>query len=123
MRKMKTPCEVMNKFYLPSIRAMIARDLSQNYNCTQMKIADWLGVTQAAISQYLSSKRAVTEQMLQNRPEVTEIIKDLTTKLMNGEKDNFNSTKEVCRICKTLKLCEEGYEAVKSFQTVKYKEV
>jgi predicted transcriptional regulator len=121
---MRTPCEIINKFYLPSIRALIARDLSENYNCTQMKIAEWLGVTQAAISQYLSSKRAVTEQMLEKRPEVTEYIKDLTAKLMNGDNnESVDMTKEMCRICRTLNLCEEGLTTLKDISRVKYQEL
>jgi predicted transcriptional regulator len=88
-----------------------------------MKIADWLGVTQAAISQYLSSKRAVTEQMLQKRPEVTELIRGIAAKLVNADKGSVDMNKEVCRICRTLNLRGEDYEAVKRFQTVKYQEV
>nr|MDO8081878.1 XRE family transcriptional regulator [Candidatus Freyarchaeota archaeon] len=117
---MRTPCEVMNKFYLPSIRAMIAKELSETYNCTQMKIAEWLGVTQAAISQYLSSKRAVAEQMLKTRPAVNEFVREITAKLMNGEEEKVNMTKEMCKLCSTLKLCE-AYGIPRSYQTVRYR--
>ncbi|MGQ9721602.1 MAG: transcriptional regulator [Candidatus Jordarchaeum sp.] len=112
---MKTPCEVLSKIYLPSIRAMIARELIETHKCTQMKIADWLGVTQAAISQYLSSKRADTERILNNKPIVITYIKEISEKLANGEKEKFDITKEICRICNLLKLKEEAIETPKRY--------
>lgn len=120
MDRMTTPCEIMNKFYLPHIRAMIAKELSETHNCTQIKIARWLGVTQAAISQYLSSKRAFNEQMIKTGPELTESIKEIAAKLVNGAEKNFNVPKEICKLCNTLKLCE-AYGTAKSISTVKYR--
>ncbi|MEM2145026.1 MAG: hypothetical protein QW279_06680 [Candidatus Jordarchaeaceae archaeon] len=115
---MTTPCEIMNKFYLPHIRAMIAKELSENYNCSQIKIAKWLGVTQAAVSQYLSSKRAVNEKILKTAPTLIDSIKDIAAKLVNGE-EKVNIGKEICNLCNTLKLCEV-YET-KSLQTFRFK--
>jgi predicted transcriptional regulator len=112
---MRTPCEIMSKFFLPSIRAMIARELTETHKCTQMKIAEWLGVTQAAISQYLSSKRAATERILKIKPGINSYVKEITIKLMNGEPEKFDMAKEICRICNALKLKEEGYETIKSY--------
>ncbi len=111
---MRTPCEIMSKSFLPSIRAMIARELTETHNCTQMKIAEWLGVTQAAISQYLSSKRAATEQILETRPAVITYVKELTIKLANGEKERFNFAKEICKICSMLRLKEECFETAET---------
>ncbi|MHA1578155.1 MAG: transcriptional regulator [Candidatus Freyarchaeota archaeon] len=104
---MKTPCEIVNKFFIPSIRAMIAKELTEKYRCTQMKIAEWLGVTQAAVSQYLSSKRATTERLLRSKPEVVKFVKEITAKLVNGEEEKVNISREFCRICKILKLKED----------------
>ncbi len=114
---MKTPCEIVNKRYLPSIRAMIAKELAEKHNCTQMKIAEWLGVTQAAISQYLSSKRAGKERILKIRPEIKEFVQEITLKLANGEKEKFNIGEEICNICKSLKLKEEAHTTIKSYAT------
>lgn len=116
---MTTPCEIMSKIYLPHIRAMIAKELSETYHCPQIKIAKWLGVTQAAVSQYLSSKRAVNERLLKTAPTLTESIKDIAAKLVNGE-EKVNIGKEICNLCSTLKLCE-AYGITKRFDTVRFK--
>lgn len=116
---MTTPCEVMNKFYLPYIRALIAKELSETYNCIQIKIAKWLGVTQAAISQYLSSKRAVNEQMFKTKQAVNKFSKEIAAKLVNGEEEKVDIQKEMCQLCNTLKL-SEAYRT-KSFPTVRYR--
>jgi len=113
----KTPCEIVNKFFIPSLRAMIARELSENYGCTQMKIAEWLGVTQAAISQYLSSKRATTERMLKSKPEVVKFVKEIAAKLANGEEEKVNLSREICRICEILKL-KEDFSSMESYPVV-----
>ncbi|MFB0562797.1 MAG: transcriptional regulator [Candidatus Lokiarchaeia archaeon] len=114
---MRTPCEIISKFFLPSIRAMIARELTATHKCTQMKIAEWLGVTQAAISQYLSSKRAATERIEKTTPVVITYIKEITIKLVNGEKEKFDMAKEICKICDLLKLKQEGSKILESYTT------
>jgi len=54
---MKTPCEEVIKEVIPTIRALIAKDLCLKYGFTQIEAAKKLGITQAAISQYISLKR------------------------------------------------------------------
>lgn len=96
---------------------MIARELTATHKCTQMKIAEWLGVTQAAISQYLSSKRAATERIEKTTPVVITYIKEITIKLVNGEKEKFDMAKEICKICDLLKLKQEGSKILESYTT------
>ena len=50
-------CEVVARYILPIFRSLIAKDLIEKYNFTQVEAAEKLGTTQAAISQYLHSKR------------------------------------------------------------------
>jgi predicted transcriptional regulator len=47
-------CHEMIKISIPSIRYALARILYKNYNFSQKKISDSLGITQAAVSKYLS---------------------------------------------------------------------
>jgi len=50
-------CEIVAKYILPIFRSMIAKELIEKYNFTQVAAAKKLGTTQAAISQYIHSKR------------------------------------------------------------------
>ena len=60
---MKTPCEMIVKTVLPTIRASIAQELVENHHMSQKDAAEALGVTTAAISQYLSEKRATKRNL------------------------------------------------------------
>jgi XRE family transcriptional regulator, thiamine biosynthesis regulator len=51
---MHPPCEMMVDSFLPSMRALVARKLSED-GLSQGKVASLLGLTQAAVSNYLSS--------------------------------------------------------------------
>ncbi len=54
---MHPPCELMVDSFLPSMRALVARKLS-NDGLSQGRVASLLGLTQAAVSTYLSSPRS-----------------------------------------------------------------
>jgi uncharacterized protein len=51
------PCEVASKSVIPALRAMIARELIEDYGMKQAIVAEKLGVTQAAVSKYLHQVR------------------------------------------------------------------
>jgi predicted transcriptional regulator len=46
------PCEVAAKSVIPALRAMIARELIEDYGMKQELVAERLGITQAAVSKY-----------------------------------------------------------------------
>ena len=54
---MKPYCETVSKLLLPTIRALIARNLMENHKMTQQEAAAKLCVTQSAISQYRRNLR------------------------------------------------------------------
>ncbi len=54
---LKTWYEAVSKKILPSLRALVAEVLINNYGYTQTQVAEALGVTQPAVSNYLSGKR------------------------------------------------------------------
>src|SRR2546426_2083684 len=51
---MHPPCEIMTEAFLPSMRALVARRLSEEGD-SQGKISRLLGITQASVSNYLSA--------------------------------------------------------------------
>ena len=55
---MNPRCEAIGKYVVPLFRSLVAKELINTYNLTQVEAAHRLGTTQAAISQYIHSKRA-----------------------------------------------------------------
>ena len=51
---MHPPCEIMMEAFLPSMRVLVARRLSEEGD-SQGKISRLLGITQASVSNYLSA--------------------------------------------------------------------
>lgn len=51
------PQEIEVWYLIPALRRELARIFVEEYNLSQKKTAEILGITDAAISQYLSSKR------------------------------------------------------------------
>ncbi|MCS7126712.1 MAG: hypothetical protein NZ929_07380 [Aigarchaeota archaeon] len=50
------PCEMMGKSFLPAIRGLIVHEL-RSHGYSQLKIADYLGLSQSAVSQILSKPK------------------------------------------------------------------
>ena len=53
---MLMPCEYVIKTLIPALRASIARKLHEDYDFTQVEIAEKLGLTQPAVNNYLSGR-------------------------------------------------------------------
>jgi predicted transcriptional regulator len=51
------PCEAVVHNILPVFRSLVARELVEKYNFTQVEAAAKLGTTQASVSLYIHSKR------------------------------------------------------------------
>jgi len=91
---MRTKCEQVILSFLPLLRALVARELVENYNLKQMEAAKLLGVTQAAISQYLRGMRGkgkVNESL-------AELAKRIAAKLARGE---INVEEDICSYCRS----------------------
>ena len=72
------PCEMATKAVVPTVRAMVAKELSETYKMKQKDIANLLGLTQSAVSQYLSNIRGRTLD-LEGIKEVKDIVQDLAS--------------------------------------------
>jgi len=106
---MLVPCEVAVKCLLPSIRAMIAKDLTTRHNLKQADAAKLLGVSQPAISLYYRKIRGKAVD-LKNDRDVIRLIGDLSDSLAKGSLSRKDFTSMLCRICRTIRakrlLCE-----------------
>ncbi|AAM72786.1 MAG TPA: transcriptional regulator [Chlorobaculum sp.] len=92
------PCEKAVWYYLPQIRADIAKELVKT-GMTQSSAAKMLGVTPAAVSQYLHKKRG--GQTIKSRLYKQE-IRNAVDKLRDGaaEPELYSI---VCNCCQILK--------------------
>ena len=74
------PCEVAAKSVIPALRAMVARELIEDYGLKQEIVAKRLGVTQAAVSKYIHLIRGEAVE-LESAPEVHKISNSIAATL------------------------------------------
>jgi predicted transcriptional regulator len=100
---MKPPCEVVVKQVLPTIRAMVVKDLVERHGLNQVEAAKRLGITQPAVSQYLSSLRGTprVEKMLREK-DVRKEVQEFSDALARERTNQGALVKKYCSICKTL---------------------
>ena len=99
-------CETIGKHVLPVFRSLVAKELINTYNLTQVETAKKIGTTQAAISQYINSKRAFKgiKQIDKMLPKIHEMAKKTANRLANDELTSEEVTVEFCKLCSSF--CE-----------------
>ena len=88
----------MVKTLIPSVRALVAKELITKYNLRQIDVAKMLGVTQAAISQYLRGARGNIID-LRNDKEIMRIVDRIATGLINKDLTKKDLSILICEIC------------------------
>lgn len=100
---MKSPCEVVAKYVLPVFRAMVAKDLMDNYHLSQNQVAEKLGITQAAVSHYINSKRGVLMMSeLEKISGVKATVGSVSRNLVEKD-DPDEMILAFCRLCNLVK--------------------
>lgn len=97
---MEIECETFVKNVLPTVRAMIARDLIQKYDLTQKEAARRLEMTQPAISQYKNKLRGNKTKNHLETEEASKKIEEISKQLSEEKMDMVEFTKEICNICR-----------------------
>ncbi|MCQ2078512.1 MAG: transcriptional regulator [archaeon] len=99
---MKTPCEIVVWYVLPTIRREIAKELVETYHMRQADVGRVFGVTDAAISQYLKKKRGGSSLIEDSvhYPKFLGEVKQSARLVHDGES---NMSIEMCRLCKFIK--------------------
>ena len=97
-------CETVGKYVLPVFRSLVAKELINTHNLTQVEAAQRLRTTQAAISQYVNSKRAikVSEQFGDSMPRIQAMAKTTAKRLANKELSWDEVTIDFCKLCSTF---------------------
>jgi predicted fused transcriptional regulator/phosphomethylpyrimidine kinase/predicted transcriptional regulator len=87
------PGEIVVEEVLPTIRAMLARELADN-GLTQQAIADHLGVTQAAVSSYLSAEPDRAGAVA-GHPRTQATVERIADGLASGTMDGYDALAEL----------------------------
>ena len=122
---MLTPCEVAVKCALPSIRAMIANELTEKHNLKQVDAAKLLNISQPAISLYQTKLRG-TALNLEEDPDITQLVTEHANYLVKGTADQKEKLSSFCGICKSLRakglLCKihKAFEPAISIETCNF---
>ena len=108
-----TPYEIVSKFVIPSLRAMVAKRLILLHGFSQKEAAQLLGVSQSAISRYLEGSRGGMIRFESTR-EVCQMVDELKNILVHkGDKcafialftelcDHIRREKLLCEFCRKI---------------------
>lgn len=103
------PCEMAVKAIIPTVRAMVAKELSHSYRMRQDDIASVLGITQSAVSQYLNNIRGKALN-IEGVKEVETVVKDIAYILINKSPTQKIICKKYCETCRIIRekriLCQ-----------------
>ncbi|MCP8308491.1 MAG: helix-turn-helix domain-containing protein [archaeon] len=106
---MIVPYEMVYKTAIPTLRAMIARRLIEDYGLSQEEVAKKLEITQAAVSYYIKGKRAAMLR-LDDVDEIRYITNEIADFLFKGEisrkEFRFRITEACDYIRESKLLCE-----------------
>jgi predicted transcriptional regulator len=100
---MKPYCETVAQVVLPTLRALIAKELIEKYKFTQQDAASKLGLTQSAISQYLRNLRGSKIKLLEKNKDINEQIEEFAKRIASGELDSSKTLVPFCKICKNIR--------------------
>ena len=112
------PGEIIVDEVLPTIRAMLARELADN-GLTQQAIADNLGVTQAAVSSYLNADTDRTGPVAGN-PQTQATVERIADGLASGTMDGYDALTELLALIEAFEdrgpICELHEDAMPALQ-------
>ncbi|MGQ9788850.1 MAG: transcriptional regulator [Candidatus Hadarchaeaceae archaeon] len=100
---MKPPCEFVSGHVLPTIRAMVVKDLVKRYELSQVDVAKKLGVTQPAVSQYLSALRGKKELEKKLMKSIGGELRRLADDVARGNLNQADVVRRYCAICSLIK--------------------
>ena len=101
---LRPPCEEIVQEFLPTFRSLIAKELIDKYNFSQVEVAEKLGTTQAAVSQYLSSKRGQkNSSKVRSMTKVKAVASEVAKDMAENKLEKFDITSSFCKLCLELR--------------------
>ena len=99
---MKLPCEIAAKTVVPSIRALLAKELTETHGLKQKEAADLMGITQTAISKYTHQVRGRALPIEESEEVKTRIIK-IAVSITEGHLDRITLAMRICDTCRFVR--------------------
>ena len=99
---MKLLCEIMAQDVLPSVRAIMSKELISEHKMSQNDVAQLLGVSQPAVSQYMRQLRGSSELVANEK--IHNDIKVLCAKAKDKKLSETELVKELDDICRVAAL-------------------
>lgn len=103
------PYEMVYKTAIPTLRAMIARRLIEDYGLMQEEVAKKLEITQAAVSYYIKGKRAMILK-LDDVDEIKSMTNEIADLLFQGKISRREFRLRITEACDLIRdsklLCE-----------------
>lgn len=96
---MKIEWELIANEIVPSLRSLIARELTEGYNLNQSEAASLMGISQPAISQYLRRIRGKNERVFSNNEIIAE-SKKLASMIFENKLDRGELNSRFIILCK-----------------------
>lgn len=116
----KPLCEIIVLDVMPTVRALIAKELVEKHGLTQAAAAKKLGMTQPAISQYRRNLRGGKVEIMEKDNEIMGKINGLAGRIAKGELSHVDATTEFCGICRVIRqhmlLCETHKKSVSGLE-------
>jgi len=99
---MSVPCEVAVKCVLPVVRAMIAKELTTEYQLKQREVAELLAVSQPAISLYYRKIRGRAIDLESDR-DIRGLVENVAKSLAERKPSRRDLILMYCEICRTIR--------------------
>ena len=97
------PCEVGVKTVLPSVKAIMAREIVTNRGFNEQQTAELLGLSQSAVSRYLNKERGNTLITLENSTEILALINQMVAVLIKEPNNKSGVLKLFCQTCQAVR--------------------
>lgn len=97
------PCEIGVKTVLPSVKAIMAREIVTNRGLNEQQTANLLGLSQSAISRYVNKERGNNLLNLENSTEVLALINQMVTALIKEPDDRKAVLELFCQTCQAVR--------------------
>ncbi|MCW4051910.1 MAG: hypothetical protein NWE78_01710 [Candidatus Bathyarchaeota archaeon] len=98
------------KYVLPAFRALVMKDLIEEYKMRKIDVSSKMGVTPAAITQYIKGDRGVTfKERVAESEETMKILSELAEALAHDNVSEEIIETKLCKACMTIRT-EETHE-------------
>lgn len=110
---LKSPCEIVIWYVLPSVRSELAKELIK-LGLSQKEVAKKLGISEAAVSHYIKGKRG---KKIDLDKETRNGVKKLANEVASSDEDS-NLVLKTCEICIKVRKNELLCKLHKSLESV-----